>query len=169
MTRFLTLAAVTAIGLAAGALLALMIAPANIVTAIVLAVLAVVLIRRQTIRIRRGGIVALVAAAVLAFVVTKLVAVGPLDRKVPQLAYGAMALDEVCDLLAAQHNVFVTVEDPSARGMTITFSTDREMTRLQLLQKLAHDSGTELRIGYCGVGDYPAFIRLRGSGQPPKA
>ena len=168
MTRVIVVAAVSALGLAAGMILAVVAVPFSVVAATVLAVIAVILLRRQTARLRWSGIVALLATASLAFFVTMSLSVKPLDEKVPRVAYGAMPLQDLCVLLAKQHEVFVTAHDASARRITIAFSTDRTMTKLQFLQKLAHDTGTELRIGYCGLGDYPGFIRLRRGGRQPE-
>lgn len=57
----------------------------------------------------------------------------------------------------------------------VAFSTGRRMTKRDVLKRLAHDTQTELHIGYCGTGEtllfgaYPSFTRLRGPGCQPGA
>lgn len=58
-----------------------------------------------------------------------------------------------------------------ASGAVVSLARDRSMTKKEVLEKLARDTGTELRIGYCGTaanllfGAHPSFTTLRGAGR----
>lgn len=162
-------------GLVVGALVAILPLPINLIMAVVVLVVWTVvrICRRAQFTTRAIGVAAGVATiTVLAAIVAPL---KQLDGVVPPLHYGHMSLDQVCDSLARDHRVFVSPDESARAQVVAAFTTDRPMTRREVLQKLARDTGTRLDIGYCGFGAtllfgaHPSFTRLRSVERPPKA
>ena len=108
------------------------------------------------------------AAACAIMMIAILLPVKQLDGKVGPMQYGQMSLDGLCQALRRDHHVLVSSDYGSRTNIMPSFSTDRAMTRRQVLEKLARDANCDLHIGYCGTGAtflfsaYPAFTRLYG-------
>jgi hypothetical protein len=162
-------------GILVGALISVLPIPENIVAA------AIVVTGWIAIRIRRGVQFtgqAVAVAAVVAAVTIGVATIAPvkqLDGVVPPIRYEHMSLAELCDSLARDHRVFVRPEQALRAQPVLVFRTERPMTRREVLQKLASDTGTHLDILYCGTGAsllfgaHPSFTRLRTAERPPKA
>lgn len=105
-------------------------------------------------------------AGIVTVAVAILLPVKHLDWAVGPIRYEQMSLDDLCQLLSRDYRVFVHPERRAATNIFIAFSTDRAMTRRDVLRKLARDANCDLRIGYCGTGAtflfgaHPSFTRL---------
>lgn len=162
-------------GIIVGALVSLLPIPENIVAA------AIVVTAWIAIRIRRGAqftgraVAGAAAVGAVMVVVATIAPVKQLDGVVPPVRYEHMSLAELCDSLARDHRVFVKPEEAVRAQPVLTFTTERPMTRREVLQKLASDTGTHLDILYCGTGAnlvfgaHPSFTRLRTVERAPKA
>jgi hypothetical protein len=90
-----------------------------------------------------------------------------LDRSVGPMNYKAMSLLQLTQLLAEDWRVFVRPDSLIATGKVTAFKTTEPMSRPQVLQKLARETGGELHIGFCGTGAtflfgaHPSFTKLR--------
>ena len=160
-------------GVAVGAIFSILPEPINGVAAVLLgACIAIIrLKRRKTVFAWRGLLVGM-AAGVLTVCIAIALPVKALDTRVPPFQYEMMRLTDLCDALDRDHGIWVRPR-PENETIRIAFSTERSMTKREVLHKLAHDSQTELHIGYCGTGEtllfgaHPSFTRLRGPGRQP--
>jgi hypothetical protein len=105
-------------------------------------------------------------AALFTISIAALLPVKQLDRKVGPIGYERMSLDGLCQALSRDYRVFARAPYPQGTNLFLAFRTDREMTRREVLQKLAADTDCDLRIGYCGsgasflFGSHPSFTSL---------
>jgi hypothetical protein len=90
------------------------------------------------------------------------IVVGPID-------YPEMPLTELCNRLYADYGVYV-MRPQWGVDRRLAFSTDRPMSRREVLEKLSEDTHRPLHIGYCGTdatilfGAHPSFTYL----EPPE-
>lgn len=105
-----------------------------------------------------------------------------LDGKVDPFHYQAMSLDDLCEKLRSDHRVLVRADVAAGTNWMAAFSSDRVMSRREVLEKLAQEAECDLRIRYCGTGAtvlwgaHPGFTRLRprvaptpsSEGPPPR-
>src|ERR1035437_6972465 len=105
-------------------------------------------------------------AALITITIAALLPVKHLDRKVGPLSYERMPLDDLCQALSRDYRVFARAPNPQGTNLFLAFHTEREMTRREVLQKLAADTDCDLHIGYCGngasllFGSHPSFTSL---------
>jgi hypothetical protein len=89
-----------------------------------------------------------------------------LDRKVGPISYERMSIDGLCQSLSKDYRVFARAPYPQGSDRFLAFHTDREMTKREVLQKLAAETDCDLHIGYCGsgasflFGSHPSFTSL---------
>ena len=91
-------------------------------------------------------------SALAVVVIAVLLPVKHLDRSVGPMRYETMPLDQLTHALFRDWRVFVMPDHAVATNMSLAFSTIKAMSRREVLQKLAHETGGDLRIGYCGTG-----------------
>lgn len=83
------------------------------------------------------------------------------------MRYEAMPLGQLTRRLFEDWRVMVSSDSLASSERVVAFSTLAPMSRRQVLQNLARETGAELRIGYCGTGAtflfgaHPSFTRLR--------
>jgi hypothetical protein len=115
---------------------------------------------------RRACVVG-VLAGLTVVIVAVLLPVKNLDRIVGPMHYGTMTMDELTRSLARDWRVFASPDYSASTNVVVAFSTSEPLTRREVLQKLARETGSEIRIGYCGTGAtflfgaHPSFTRLR--------
>ena len=115
---------------------------------------------------RRACVVG-VLAGLTVVIVAVLLPVKNLDRIVGPMHYGTMTMDELTRSLARDWRVFASPDYSASTNIVVAFSTSEPLTRREVLQKLARETGSEIRIGYCGTGAtflfgaHPSFTRLR--------
>jgi hypothetical protein len=108
-----------------------------------------------------------VLAGLTVVIVAVLLPVKNLDRIVGPMHYGTMTMDELTRSLARDWRVFASPDYSASTNIVVAFSTSEPLTRREVLQKLARETGSEIRIGYCGTGAtflfgaHPSFTRLR--------
>jgi hypothetical protein len=77
-----------------------------------------------------------------------------------------MPLTGLTAALAQNWQVFAKVDFPEGTNLFLAFRTDRPLTRREVLQKLARETRSTLRVRYCGdaatflFGAYPCFTSL---------
>jgi hypothetical protein len=159
-------------GLAVGGVYSAVGSGINIIASIFVAGVAIVIVVRKRMPTLRTSLIATVVGVVTTYIAAAL-PVKALDAKVPPLHFEQMRLGDLCEELDWHHHIWVHAEPENAM-IQIAFSTERRMTKREVLEKLARDTGTELDIGYCGVGEsllfgaFPSFTRLSGPGGPVK-
>jgi hypothetical protein len=159
-------------GLATGAAYSVLGTGINVIAAIVVGGIAFVIMLRKKMPIWSTALVATIAGVLTTYVAIAL-PVKALDAKVPPLHFEQMRLMDLCNELDRHHHIWVHAE-PENEMIQIAFSTERRMTKREVLENLARDTGTKLDIGYCGTGasllfgGFPSFTRLSGPGSPPK-
>lgn len=123
------------------------------------------------------GITSYVVAGIAALATISTAALLPvkhLDQRVGPILYGRMSLDDLCQALSKDYRVFASAPYPQSLTQFLAFHTDREMTRREVLQKLAADTDFDLHIGYCGsgasflFGSHPSFTSLKVQGAQPE-
>ena len=75
-----------------------------------------------------------------------------MDRKVQPFAYEEMSLMRLCERLENEQHIPVSVLDQVAQGRTLALSVTRPMSRREVMQKLADETGLCWRACYCGTG-----------------
>jgi hypothetical protein len=150
-----------------GGVLSILPLPFNVLLIVVLSVFSVVSLSRLRSRlnwIERSLEASVAAGVVLAAIV---IPVKHLDRSVGPMHYDPMPLDQLTRALAKDWGVHISLDSLTSSERVMAFSTIEPMSRRQVLQKLARESGGELDIGYCGTGAtflfgaYPSFTRLK--------
>jgi hypothetical protein len=107
------------------------------------------------------------AAASVVILAGAFAPVKQLDRRVEPMHYEEMPLEHLTRALARDWKVIVRPDHLAAADMVLTFITSEPLTRREVLQKLAAETGGELQIRYCGTGAtilfgaHPSFTRLR--------
>jgi hypothetical protein len=160
------------LGFGAGVAVGVLFFPLNIILAVVLLFLLLVRIfgcqpGERMPHLMAGGI------CVATVIISVVLPVKQLDREVGPFRYEAMSLDDLCRALRKDHRVVVNADRWVSTNLVDSFVTDRAMSRRQVLQKLAQETGCELQIGYCGTGAtflfgaHPSFTRLRAKTAPP--
>jgi len=120
---------------------------------------------------RHGATLGLPAGVVIA--ICALWPCKPLDVVVGPMKYDEMALSELCEQLYTDHGIVCQTWYLSSKNERLSFSTDRPMSRRDVLRKLSHDTNRPLRIAYCGTGATilwgarPSFTSL-GEREPAK-
>ena len=174
MSRLLrSLATFASFGVVVGAIFSILPIPINGVAALMVVGVAIVWLRRRK-AIRWRSLVAATAAGAMAIGIAIALPVKVLDAKVSPFHYEQMRLGDLCKALDRDHQIWVA-PDPANANIRVAFGTDHTMTKGDVLQKLARDTGTDLTIGYCDSGEtllfgaFPAFTYLRGPGRQPDA
>src|SRR5207248_1769095 len=114
---------------------------------------------------KASGYLVSAATCVVTVVIAILLPLKQLDGTVPPLAYGKMPLAHLCDALTKDHGVIVFADREAGTNLVTSFTTDRKITRREVLDKLAREANCDLRIGYCAVGStflfgsHPSFTR----------
>jgi hypothetical protein len=159
-------------GIAVGGVYSILGEGINAIAAVLVAGVVIVMMLRTKMPIWRTSLIATGAGILTAYIAGEL-PLKALDAKVPPLHFEQMRLMDLCNELDRHHHVWVHAEPENAM-IQIAFSTERRMTKKEVLEKLARDSGTQLQILYCGTGSsllfgaFPSFTRLNGPGRPPK-
>jgi hypothetical protein len=154
-------------GIGMGVLISILPLPINALFILVFGlILLVSLIRSPT---RRNFLERLVEVGIAVVIVTVaiILPVKELDRKVGPMHYESMAVDDVCAALGHDWHVRVISRPYRRSEKVITFHTSVPMSRLEILNKLAKETGGKLEVGYCGTsasflfGADPCFTSLR--------
>jgi hypothetical protein len=163
------------VGIIVGAVVSALPMPTNILAAAIMVTVWLIVRKRRRAQFTTRAIAIAAAVVIVSVRIAIVLPVKQLDGVVPPLHYEHVSLVAVCNSLARDHQVFVSPDDSVRARAVVTFTTDRPMTRREVLQKLAHATGTRLDIGYCGTGAtllwgaHPSFTRLRSADGPPNA
>ena len=92
-----------------------------------------------------------------------------LDRSVGPIHYAPTPFNQLTDKLRNDWSIYVMPDFSNPDESLAAFDTSVPMSRRRVLEKLAHDTGRELHVGYCGTGAtflfgaHPSFTRLTKS------
>ena len=141
--------------------------PMELAAPLTLGVLILALIRlvrdreRRAVRLAVGIPSAVVVVAVCAALPYKW-----MDEEVGPVQYDNVAVADLCNGLYAEHGLRCRLRVMDPHGQMISVHTDEPMSRREVLEKLAAETGTEINVGYCGngasvlYGAYPIFVNL---------
>ena len=155
------------VGFISGAAVSILFFPLNFLLALVLIILLLVRLfgRKPAARVYyliSGGIGLAAVAVAIALPMKQL------DGRVGPFRYERMSLDDLCQALGRDHSVRVSVDRWTGTSVVDSFAMEREMSRREVLEKLANEANCELRIAYCGTGAtflfgaHPSVTRLHG-------
>jgi hypothetical protein len=160
------------LGFGAGALISVLIFPLNFLLALILFLWMLVrVLGRAPDERAKHWIAAGVALTTVAVAIV--LPVKQLDGRVGPFRYGRMSLDELCVRLGRDHHVLVSADRATGTNLVGSFTTDRAMTKREVLEKLAREATCDLHIGYCGTGAtllfgaHPSFTRLHSRAAQP--
>jgi hypothetical protein len=108
-----------------------------------------------------------IGAAGLVVVTAVVLPVKHLDKVVAPVRFEWQSLDSLCHALYGSRRIMVSAPYPEGTNVLLAFEIDHPMTKREVLEKLAADSGCELHLGYCGsgatllFGSHPSFTSLR--------
>jgi hypothetical protein len=155
-----------AFGLVAGAAMSVLPCEVSVLLGMAFLVIWIIALRRRPAGFGMTSYFVGAIAALVIVVTAILLPVKQLDRSVGPIHYERRSLNELCAALSREHLIFVSTDYRTGTNIFIAFSTDRPMTKREVLQKLAKDTDRELHIGYCGTGAtflfgaHPSFTRL---------
>ena len=89
---------------------------------------------------------------ILTVVCAILLPIKKLDRKVGPMNYERMSLMDLHKRLYDDWRIMVMMNDRNYTNIFLSFKTDKEMSRREVLKKLAQVTDTDLRILYDGTG-----------------
>lgn len=163
------------VGLTAGVLVSVLPFPLSLLLIVSIGALMVRSFLRSTSpSTRKGRVVEMLVGSVV-LVVAVLLPLKHLDRKVGPMSYENASLEDLTRKLSRDWGIYALVDDPWSTNVQLSFSTDRSLTRREVLEKLARDSQLTLRIGYSGTaatllfGADPSYTRLIPPPENPPA
>ena len=153
-------------GFVAGAIVAVLPLPLNLLTGLVLlGWWGIRCVRREP--AQRTKLLVSGAVGIVTVVAAMVAPLKQLDEAVGPFRYANVPLPRLCELLWEDHRVMVRADRGAETTVLETFASDGAISRREVLRKLARETGCELRIGYCGTGStflfgsHPCFTRLR--------
>lgn len=156
-----------ALGLVEGGIVSIMPFPLNFGFILLFLILWPVSIARSASRVKRIGHLLKMGVGVLTVVTAILLPVKQLDARVGPMRYDRISLYDLSRRLYADWSIHIMTYDAGVTNTFVTFATEKKMTRRQVLEKLAAETDSDLRILYCGsgatflFGAHPSFTTLR--------
>ena len=140
------------LGLAEGGIISIMPAPFNFVFILLLLILWPISIMRSSSPVETIGHFIKIGVGILTVVLAIFLPIKQLDGRVGPMHYERMSLYDLSRQLYTDWSIRIMAYDPSATNTFVTFGTDKRMSRRKVLQKLAEETDSDLRIRYCGTG-----------------
>lgn len=156
-----------ALGLAEGGIVSIISHPISLWLILLFLILWPISIMRSSSPGVRIGHFVKMGVGVFTVVLAIFLPVKQLDGRVGPMRYERMSLYDLSRHLSKDWDIRIMPYDPNAANTFVTFDTDRKMSRLKVLRKLAEESDSDLRIMYCGTGAtflfgaFPSFTTLR--------
>lgn len=126
--------------------------PFNILLIIVFLIVWYVFDNRPPTKFDKTGHRLELGVGILTVVCAILLPIKQLDAKVGPMQYERMSLLDLHKRLFSDWKIMVMITDKSQTNIFLTFQTDRKMSRREVLQKLAKETDTDLRIMCDGTG-----------------
>lgn len=155
------------LGFVEGGLISVISYPLDLWLIILFLGLCLIFIMRAASSVQKAGHFLTLVVGVITVVLAILLPVKQLDGRVGPMQYERVTLYDLYPRLSKDWGVKIMPYDPHLDNTFVTFKTDKKMSRLEVLQKLAEETDSDLRIMYCGngatflFGAYPSFTTLR--------
>ncbi|MBI4680938.1 MAG: hypothetical protein HY753_06985 [Nitrospirae bacterium] len=155
------------LGLVEGGIISVISQPISLWLILLFLLLWPISILRSASSVERIGHFIKIGIGVFTVVLAIFLPVKQLDGRVGPMHYERMSLYDLSRRLSKDWSIRIMPYDLNLDNTFLTFGTDKRMSRLKVLQKLAKETDSDLRIMYCGTGATflfgasPSFTTLR--------